>query len=78
MLPLPGNHVMQTRSRNTTSSVRSSVVGSVFGSLSGLMQHHGFSPPLGRIFLVEGIFPLDFNMGSDPLPRLSILFQMRV
>ena len=28
------------------------------GSLSCLMQRHGFDPPLGRFFPVEGIFSL--------------------
>ena len=35
------------------------LVGSVLGSLSCLMQHRGFGTPLGRIFSVEGIFPLE-------------------
>ena len=30
--------------------VRNSSVGSIVGSLSGLMQRCGFNPPLGRIF----------------------------
>ena len=34
------------------------LVGGMLGSLSCLMQRCGFDPPLGRIFPVEGIFPL--------------------
>ena len=34
-----------------------SSVGSVMGSLSCVMQHHGFDPPLRRIYLLKGIFP---------------------
>ena len=43
------------------------LVGSVLGSLSYLMQRLWFDPPLGRIFPVEGIFPLEF-VGSDSIP----------
>ena len=38
-----------------------SSVGGVLGSLSCLMQHHGFNPPLRIIFPVEGIFPLELT-----------------
>ena len=37
-------------------SGQNSSVGSVFGSLSCVMQHHGFDSPWGN--LAEGIFPL--------------------
>ena len=47
---------------------RNSSVGSVLGSLSGLMQRRGFDPSRGRIFPVEGIPP-------PPPPKL---FRMRV
>ena len=33
------------------------LVDSVLGSLSCVMQRHGFDPPLRRIFMVEGFFP---------------------
>ena len=36
------------------------------GLLSCMMQHHRFDPPWTS--LVEGIFPLDVDMGSDSIP----------
>ena len=48
------------------------LVGSVLGSLSCFMQHHGFNPPPRRIFLVKGIFPLELSwvlsIPPSPLP----------
>ena len=45
------------------------LVCSVLGSLPSLIQHHGFDPPLRRIFPVEGFFsPLGLIMGSDFIP----------
>ena len=59
-----------------------SSAGSELGSLSCLMQRHGFGPPLGRIFSVEGIFPLQLtwiltpflknSFGWEYKPRLSL------
>ena len=40
-----------------------------WASLSGLMQHRGFNPPLGRIFPVEGIFPLELTGVQIPFPK---------
>ena len=42
--------------------------GSVLGSLSCLVQCHGFDPPLGRIFPVEGSFFLGVNIGFNSIP----------
>ena len=43
--------------------------GSVLGSLSCLMQHHGFDSPLRRFFFFfffcKGDFSLGVNMDSD-------------
>ena len=47
------------------------LVGSVLGSLSCLMQHGGFDPPLRRIFLVEGIYPLELTWVLTPFPQKS-------
>ena len=33
------------------------------------MQRHGFDPPLGRIFPVEGIFPLELTWVLTPFPQ---------
>ena len=43
------------------------LIGSVLGSLSCLMQPHGFDPPLRIIFPVDRIFSLGVNMGSDSI-----------
>ena len=50
------------------SEVRNSSAGSVFSSLSNLMQRGGFDPPLRRIFSSRGDFSLGANMGSDSIP----------
>ena len=47
------------------------LVGSVLGSLSCLMQRRGFDPPLRRIFLVEGICPLELTWVLTPFPQKS-------
>ena len=47
------------------------LIGSVLGSLSCLMQRHGFNPPRRRIFLVEGIFPLELTWVLTPFPQNS-------
>ena len=47
------------------------LVGSVLGSLSCLMQCHGFDPPLRRIFPVEGSFPLELIWVLTPFPQNS-------
>ena len=47
------------------------LVDSVLGSLCCLMQHRGFDPPLGRIFLVEGIFVLELTWVLTPFPQNS-------
>ena len=44
------------------------LIGSMLGSLSCLMQHHEIAPPLRKMFLVEGIFPL-VNMGFNSIPQ---------
>ena len=44
---------------------------SVLGSLSCLMQQLGFGPPLRRIFLVEGIFPLELAWVLTAFPQNS-------
>ena len=54
---------------DTLCRVRNSSVGSVLGSLSSMMQHCGFDPPLRRIFLVEGIFPLELTWVLAPFPK---------
>ena len=43
---------------------RNSSVGSAW---AGCPQRRGFDPPLGT-FSVEGIFPLELNMGSNSIP----------
>ena len=48
-----------------------SSVGSVLGSLSCLMQRHGFDPPLRRIFPVERIIPLELTWVLTPFPQNS-------
>ena len=48
-----------------------SSVGSVLGLLSCLMQSRGFSPPLRRIFLVDGIFPWEIIWVLPPFLRNS-------
>ena len=50
-----------------------SSVGSVLGLLSCLMQHHGFDPPLRRIFPVEVIFPLELTWVLTPSPLIKTL-----
>ena len=50
--------------------------GSVLGLLSCLMPHRGFSPPIRRIFPVEGIFPLGLTWVLTLFPPK--LFRMRV
>ena len=47
------------------------LVGSVLGSLSCLMQCHGFKPPLGRIFPVERICLLELTWVLNPFPKNS-------
>ena len=59
------------------------LVGRVLGSLSCLMQRRGFDPPLGRIFPVEGIFPLELTWvlihpPPPPQKKKNHLFRMRV
>ena len=49
---------------------RNSSVGSVFGSLSCVMQHRGFD--LLRNLPVEGIFPLGLTWGLTPYPQNSV------
>ena len=50
---------------------RNSSVGSVLGSLSCLMQRHGFDPPPRRFFfLVEGTFPLELTRVLTPFPQI--------
>ena len=43
-------------------------VGNVLSLLSCLMQHHGFDAPVGRIFPVEGNFPLKLTWVLAPFP----------
>ena len=50
---------------------RNSSFGCVLGSLSCVMQCHGFDPPLGRIFPVERIFPLELAWVLTPFPHNS-------
>ena len=50
---------------------RNSSVGSVLGSLSCVMQHIGFNPPLRKIFPVEGIFPLELTWVLTPQSQNS-------
>ena len=45
--------------------------GQLIGSVLGLMQRHGFAVPLGIIFPVEGIFPLELTCVLTPFPRKS-------
>ena len=45
--------------------------GSVLGLLSCVMQRRRFDPPLRRIFLVEGIFPLELTCVQTPFPQHS-------
>ena len=47
------------------------LVSSVLSSLSLLMQGCGFDTPLGRFFLVEGIFPLELTWVLTPFPQNS-------
>ena len=47
------------------------LVGSVLASVSCLMQHRGFDPPLRRIFPVEGIFPLELTCVLTPFAKNS-------
>ena len=54
---------------------RDSSVSNVSGSLSCVMQSHGFDPPLGT-FSGRGDFSLEVNMGSDSIPPK--LFRVRV
>ena len=46
------------------------LIGSVLGSLSCLMWHRGFGPPL-RFFPVEGIFPNELTWVLTPFPKNS-------
>ena len=48
-----------------------SSVGSVLGSLSCLMQCHGFDTPLRRIFPIEAIFPFELTWDLTPFPPKS-------
>ena len=48
------------------------------GSLSCLMQCCGFEPPLRRIFLVEGIFPLELAWVLTPFPQISLGFEYQL
>ena len=50
---------------------RNSSAGSVLGLLSCSMQGCGFEPPLRRIFLVEGIFSLEFPWVLTPFLKDS-------
>ena len=45
------------------------LIGIVLGSLSCLMQHCGFDPPLRRIFLAEKIFLLELTWVLIPFPK---------
>ena len=47
---------------------KKNLIGSLMGSLSCLMQHCGYRPPLRRIFQVEGIFPLELTWVLIPFP----------
>ena len=48
------------------------LVGSALGSLSCLMQRHGFDTLQGRFFFpVEGIFPLELTWVLTPFPQTS-------
>ena len=50
---------------------RNSSVASVLGSLSCLIEHCGFDPPLRRNFLVERIFPLELTWVLTLFPQNS-------
>ena len=56
---------------------RNSSAGSVLGSLSCLMQCRGFDTHLGRIFPVEGIFPLELTWVLTPFPQNSFGWQYK-
>ena len=43
----------------------------LLGLMSCLMQHHGFHPPLRRIFPVEGIFLLELTWVLTPFSKNS-------
>ena len=51
---------------------------SALGWLSCLMQHHGFSPPLRRIFPVEGTFPLELTWVLTPFPQNSFMWEYKL
>ena len=71
LVPAIGNTLMASWGGN-------SLVGSVLGSLSCLMQHHGFNPPLKRIFLVERIFPLELlTWLLTPFPKNSLRLECK-
>ena len=48
------------------------------GSLSFLMQCHGFDPPLRRIFPVEGFFPLELTWVLTPFPQNSFGWEYKL
>ena len=49
---------------------------SALGLMSFLMQHGGFDPPVGRIFLVEGVFPLEITWALTPFPPNSFRWEL--
>ena len=53
------------------------LIGSVLGLLSCLTQCCRFDPPLGRIFLVEGIFPLELTRALTPFPQNSFWWEYK-
>ena len=55
----------------------SSSLGSLLGSLSCLMQHHG-SNILGIIFPIKGIFPLALTRALTPFPKNSFGWQYKL
>ena len=67
------NGVMECSGRGRNSSV-----GRVLDSLSCLMQCRGFNPPLRRIFLVEGIFPLELTWVLTPFPQNSFGWEYKL
>ena len=53
-------------------------VSSMLGSLSCLMQRHGFNPPQGWFFPVEGICPLGLTWVLTSLPQNSFRWEYKL